>query len=332
MNLVTGAAGFIGSHLVDALLAQGLPVIGIDNLSVGRMSNLADAQRNPNFRFVGGDIRDPGAVNAIMPGVDRVFHLGALADIVPSIERPLEYFSTNVDGTFTVLEAAKKAGVKRFVYAASSSCYGLAETLPTPETAPIRPEYPYALTKRLGEELVLHWAQVYNMPAMSLRFFNVFGPRARTSGTYGAVFGVFLAQKRAGKPYTVVGDGSQTRDFTYVADIVSALIRAADSDICGEAVNIGSGDTYSISYLVSLLGGEVVHVPKRPGEPDSTFADTSKAERLLNWRASVSFEDGVARMLAHLDDFADAPVWVPEQIEKATATWFEYLSPVKQSV
>ena len=324
-TLVTGAAGFIGSHLVDALLARGETVIGIDNLSVGRRANLALAQTSSAFRFIEGDICDAQTLVQAFAGVTSVFHLGALADIVPSIEHPEAYFHANVDGTFAVMQAARAAGVQRVVYAASSSCYGLATQLPTPETAPIQPQYPYALTKRLGEEIVLHWGQVYGIPSIALRFFNVFGPRARTSGTYGAVFGVFLAQKHAGKPFTVVGDGTQTRDFTYVSDVVDALITAHDSTVCGESINIGSGGTYAINALVGLLGGEVVYVPKRPGEPDCTFADVSKAECLLAWRARVPFAEGVARILASIESYGDAPVWTPTTIEAATKSWFTYL-------
>lgn len=324
-TVVTGAAGFIGSHLVDALLAGGETVVGIDNLSVGRLSNLADALTSSTFRFIHGDICDQESIDMALQGATSVFHLGALADIVPSIEQPQAYFHANVDGTFSVMESARRARVQRIVYAASSSCYGLATVFPTPETSAIAPQYPYALTKRLGEELVLHWGQVYGIKSVALRFFNVFGPRARTSGTYGAVFGVFLAQKLAGKPFTVVGDGAQTRDFTYVSDIVDALITARNSDISGESINIGSGGTYSINELVQRLGGDVVYVPKRPGEPDCTFADTAKAQRLLNWKAKVSFESGVSRILASLDSYADAPVWTPAQIEDATKSWFAYL-------
>src|SRR5262249_19179279 len=161
---------------------------------------------------------------------------------------------------------------------------------------PIRPQYPYALTKYLGEQLALHWCQVYGLPVVSLRFFNVYGPRSRTSGTYGAVFGVFLAQKLAGKPYTVVGDGTQTRDFTFVADVADGCARAAASKLSGEVMNVGSGDTYPVNRLVELLGGEKVHIPKRPGEPDCTFADVSRIRKLLGWGARVSFEEGVRVM------------------------------------
>lgn len=322
--LVTGGAGFIGSHLTDRLLADGWDVVALDNLAVGRRANLAAALEHPKLSFHEVDVNDSQAAQHFA-GVDTVFHLAALADIVPSIERPTAYFRANVDGTLAVLEAARAAGVRRFVYAASSSCYGIPDVYPTPEAAEIRPQYPYALTKYLGEQLVLHWAAVYGMSALSLRFFNVYGPRARTSGTYGAVFGVFLAQKLAGKPFTVVGDGTQTRDFTFVSDIVDGLVTAASSPVRGEAINLGSGGTYSVNRLVELLGGPVQHVPKRPGEPDCTFADVAKAERVLGWRARVPLEQGVRIMLEHLEDWRDAPVWDADSVAQATTSWFKYL-------
>jgi UDP-glucose 4-epimerase len=282
-------------------------------------------ESHPHFRFVKADIRDQEAFEGLFDGVDWVFHLAALADIVPSIEKPREYFETNVDGTFNVLEAAKKANVKRFLYAASSSCYGIPSKYPTPESAPIRPQYPYALTKYLGEQLVLHWAQVYQLPALCLRLFNVFGPRSRTTGVYGAVFGVFLAQKLHGKPYTVVGDGKQTRDFTFVADVVDAFYTAALSDLTNDTMNVGSSGHYSVNRLVELLGGPITYIPKRPGEPDCTFADVSKIQAKLGWKAKVSFEEGVKRILARIDEFRDAPLWEPKSIQEATKTWFQYL-------
>ena len=174
--------------------------------------------------FFKADIRDQQSLLPAFKGVDWVFHLAGLVDIVPSIEMPEQYFSANVTGTFNVLECAKANGIKRVIYAASSSSYGIPDVYPTDESSPIKPQYPYALTKYMGEELVLHWSQVYGLPAISLRLFNVYGTRSRTSGTYGAVFGVFLAQKLAGKPLTIVGDGSQTRDFTYVTEIGRAHV------------------------------------------------------------------------------------------------------------
>jgi UDP-glucose 4-epimerase len=185
--------------------------------------------------------------------------------------------------------------------------------------------YPYALTKMIGEQYVMHWADLYGLPCVSLRLFNVYGPRARTCGTYGAVFGVFLAQKRAGLPFTIVGDGSQTRDFTFVSDVADAFVRAAESQLAAVILNVGSGDTYSVNYLVRLLGGDAVHVPKRPGEPDCTLADTEQIQQRLGFRARVSFEDGVRIMLGELENWRDAPVWTPQSIAEATHDWFRFL-------
>ena len=212
-TLVTGGAGFIGSHLVDRLLSDGHDVVVLDNLATGRITNLEQHQGNPHLTFHRLDVSEHEAIRPCFEGVEWVFHLAALADIVPSIQNPLAYHKANVDGTAAVLEAARAAGVKRLVYAASSSCYGLPDVVPTPETAEIRPMYPYALTKYVGEEYVMHWAKTYHLPCVALRLFNVYGPRSRTSGTYGAVFGVFLAQKLAGKPFTVVGDGTPNPRF-----------------------------------------------------------------------------------------------------------------------
>lgn len=325
-SLVTGGAGFIGSHTVDALLALGHEVVVIDNISTGRLQNLDHVKDNPKLTVHVADISDAQAIEGLFDGVDWVFHLAALADIVPSIQHPRAYYQSNVDGTFNVLEASRAAGIKRLVYAASSSCYGIPDVYPTPETSEIRPEYPYALTKWLGEELVMHWHKIYGFPATSTRFFNVYGPRSRTSGTYGAVFGVFLAQKLKGAPYTVVGDGTQTRDFTYVTDIADAIITAAgNDDAIGQVMNVGSCGTYSINKLVELLGGEVTYIPKRPGEPDCTYADTAKIQNLLGWEPKVSFEDGVANMLEHIDYWREAPLWDPSSIAEATRDWFKYL-------
>ncbi len=327
--LVTGGAGFIGSHLVERLLQDGHEVLVLDNLSTGRRQNLAHVENHPRLRFHLADITDLTKISPLFSGVDHLFHLAALADIVPSIQRPLDYFRANVVGTQNVLEAAREAGVSRFVYTASSSCYGIPDVYPTPESAPNRPQYPYALTKALGEQLVLHWAAVYRLPAVSLRLFNVYGPRSRTSGTYGAVFGVFLAQKLAGKPFTVVGDGSQTRDFTFVSDVAEAFVKAAHSSVTGEIFNVGSGHSVPVLRLVELLGGPVTHVPKRPGEPNCTFADIRKIRKELHWEPCVGFEEGVGRMLEHLNDWRDAPVWTPDSIRVATQDWFRYLSPVE---
>ena len=322
--LITGGGGFIGSHLVDSFVKQGHDVIVLDNFSTGRSQNLNHVA--DKIQLIQYDISQTGKWQDYFIGVDWVFHLAALADIVPSIERPNDYYQSNVNGTFNVLEACRRHKIKKIVYSASSSCYGIPDKYPTKENAEIRPQYPYALTKFIGEQMIMHWSQVYNLSAVALRFFNVYGPRSRTSGTYGAVFGVFLAQKLASKPYTVVGDGTQTRDFTFVSDIVDAIIAAAESDVSGEIINIGSDNTYSVNRLVELLGGNVVHIPKRPGEPDCTWADITKAKQLLNWQPKVGLEEGVGILLDNINYWRDAPLWDEKSIAKATEKWFEYLS------
>jgi len=322
--VVTGGAGFIGSHLTERLLKGGANVTVIDNCSTGRLENLESFDDVDNLTIIEADI-SCDQISPYFEGQQWVFHLAALADIVPSIQMPTEYFQANVVGTQRVLEAARAHGVARFLYAASSSCYGIPDTYPTPETAKIQPQYPYALTKYLGEELVLHWHQVYQLPAISLRLFNVYGPRSRTSGTYGAVFGVFLAQKLSAQPYTVVGDGTQTRDFTFVTDVVDAFITAAESDVTGEIMNVGSDNTYSVNRLVELLGGEITYIPKRPGEPECTYADITKIKDRLGWTPSVSFEDGVTEMISNIEYWRQAPVWNEDSIAEATKEWFELL-------
>ncbi len=323
--LVTGGAGFIGSHLVERLLNDGHEVTVIDNYSTGRQANLDHVRGHPGLRIEEADIIMLRPDSPLFAGVDWVFHLAALADIVPSIQMPEQYHRANVDGTLAVLEAAKTAQVKRFIYSASSSCYGIPDEYPTPETSEARPQYPYAFTKYVGEQYVGHWNQVYGLPTVSLRLFNVYGPRSRTSGTYGAVFGVFLAQKLAGKPFTIVGDGTQTRDFTFVSDVADAFVTAAESDVSGGVFNVGSDNTYSVNRLVELLGGETTHIPKRPGEPDCTFADTRRIKEGLGWSARTRFEDGVAAMIAQIDYWREAPVWTPDTIRHATSDWFKYL-------
>jgi len=323
--IVTGAAGFIGSHLVDALLADGHNVIGVDDLSTGREKNLSQASTNPQFRLVLGDIREVDRQALRCESTDWFFHLAGRADLVPSIVNPEDYFQVNVEGTFRALQLARELGVRRFLYTASSTCYGIPDVYPTPETAPCNPEHPYALTKFLGEQMAMHWNRVYQLPVLSLRLFNVYGPRSRTTGAYGAVFGVFLRQKLAGVPFTVVGDGSQTRDFTFVSDVASAFLAAAHSDISGEIFNIGSGQTYAVNRLVGLLGGEKSYIPRRPGEPDCTFADISKVNRMTGWTPSVPLETGVARMLEVIDDWRDAPLWNEKSIASATVDWFKHL-------
>ncbi len=227
----------------------------------------SDIEKNPNKYF---------------DKIDWVFHLAGLADIVPSIDNPTQYFNSNVKGTLNILESSRRANIKKLIYAASASCYGIPDKYPTNENSKINPQYPYALTKLIGEQLIFHWFKVYNMPNISLRFFNAYGPKSRTTGAYGAVFGVFLAQKLAGKPLTIVGDGNQTRDFIHVYDLVDAIIKAAQKGKHGETYNVGNGKETSVNLIANIIGGIKVHVPKRPGEPDRSMADITKIKKQFN--------------------------------------------------
>jgi len=322
--IVTGGAGFIGSHVVELLLSVGFEVLAIDDFSNGQIDNVELFKSNPNYKFYKIDISKPFD-DTLFKGITYVFHLAALADIVPSIEEPIKYHDANVNGTIRVLEASRKHNVKKLVYSASSSCYGIPDICPTPESAEIRPMYPYALTKYIAEQYCLFWCNLYKLPVISLRYFNVYGTRARTNNTYGAVFKVFLKQKLENKPLTIVGDGNQTRDFVYVSDVARANLIAAKSEIVGEIFNIGTGIPKSVNYLAQLIGGDTVNIPKRPGEPDSTHADISKAKKLLHWEPSVSFEEGVKTMLENIDYWKNAPLWTPKDIDEATKSWFKYL-------
>ncbi len=323
-SIVTGGGGFIGSHLCEKLIKAGHKVMVIDNFSVGKKGNLKKIKNK--ITVFNKDIRDFNSINNIFKKADNVFHLAALADIVPSIENPDDYYSTNVTGTYNVLKASINNKVKRFIYSASSSCYGIPDKFPTDENSKISPEYPYALSKRLGEELVIHFAKIYNLNATSLRLFNVYGPKARTSGNYGAVFGVFLAQKIAKKPFTIVGNGNQTRDFTYISDVVDAMMTInKKKDLVGSVLNVGSGRTVSVNRIAKLLGGKKTKIPKRPGEPDVTFANISKITKMTGWKPKISIENGVKLMLNHINDWKDAPVWTPKKIKKETKKWFFYL-------
>ena len=324
--IVTGGAGFIGSHMVDALLDRGFAVRVIDNLIGGREENLAHHAANPDLTLERRDVRSFAPNDTLFHGAKYVIHFAGIGDIVPSIERPLDYMSTNVQGTVHMLECARHAGVEKFVYAASSSCYGLA-SVPTGEDHPINTGYPYALSKYQGEQAAFHWHRVYKLPVNSIRIFNAYGTRSRTSGAYGAVFGVFLRQKLAGTPYTVVGDGTQSRDFLYVTDVALAFLAAAQTSHTGRIYNLGAGNPQSVNHLVELLGGEVAYIPKRPGEPDSTWADISRITQELDWQPRVSFEQGVGNIVANIDYWRNAPLWSPDSIADATKTWFQFMSP-----
>ncbi len=323
-SLITGGAGFLGSHLAESLIKLNHKVVILDNFSTGRKKNIDEIKNK--VKIINCDISKNGKWTRCFKDVDWVFHLAALADIVPSIKKPKNYFNSNVDGTINVLQACNIKRLKKFIYAASSSCYGIPKKYPTTETSKIDPQYPYALTKWMGEELVLHWNKVYNLKAISLRFFNLYGTKSRTDGTYGAMFGVFLAQKLAGLPFTVVGNGKQKRDFTYVTDAVDAIITAAKSKMSGKVFNVGSGKTVSINKIVSLLDGKKIHIPKRPGEPDCTFADISKIKNHLNWTPKIAIEQGIDILKKNINYWKEAPVWTRKKIKIETKEWFKYLT------
>ena len=325
--IVTGGCGFLGSHLVESLLAKNHTVTIIDNLSTGNLDNIKKFKTK--VKLVVADISGSKRIDKYFKNADWIFHLAARADIVPSIEDPKNYFNSNVVGTFKVLQICRDLNIKKFIYIASSSSYGIPKNYPTDELSAIDNKYPYALTKYLAEELVMHWGKLYNIPVLSLRCFNIYGTRSRTTGTYGAVIGVFLGQKINNKPFTVVGDGNQKRDFTYVTDVVDAIIKSAKSKVKNEIFNIGSGQTISINRLAKLIGGKKIFIPKRPGEPSVTFADIKKIKKNINWKPKIGIEDGIKKVLNEISYWKKAPVWTKSKIKFATKNWFKYLGKKK---
>lgn len=323
--LITGGAGFIGSHCVDIFLKNGYEVIVIDNLVGGRIENIEHNAANKNFEFYEKNINDLTIDEMFLDGVEYIVHFAGIGDIVPSIEDPYKYMYTNVLGTVNMLNIANKLGVKKFVYAASSSCYGLAKT-PTSENSPIFVEYPYALSKFQGEEACFHWAKVYGLNVNSIRIFNAYGTRSRTSGAYGAVMGVFLKQKIEKKPFTLVGDGNQKRDFVYVTDVANAFYLASITEHSNEIFNVGAAQPQTINKLIELLGGgDIERLPKRKGEPEITHADIGKIKKLLKWEPEVSFEKGVSFILENISYWKNAPLWDKKSIDDATKTWHQFM-------
>ena len=323
--LVTGGAGFIGSHMVDLLLKNNFKVRVIDNFSGGHEKNFEHHSSNADLEVEKNDICKINVNNNIFKDVEYIFHFAGIGDIVPSIERPIEYINTNVLGTVNILNIARQYPIKKFIYAASSSCYGLAST-PTDEKHSISNLYPYALSKYQGEQCCFHWGKVYKLPVNSIRIFNAYGTRVRTTGAYGAVFGVFLKQKIENQPMTVVGDGLQKRDFLYVTDVAEAFYAASQSTKEGEIYNLGAGSPQTINRLTKLIGGKIEYLPKRPGEPDCTWADITKIKNDLNWKPKVSFEEGVELMIKDIHNWKDAPLWNKDNIKEATKTWFKFMN------
>lgn len=316
--LVTGGAGFIGRHLAKRLAELGHDVAIFDLRS-------SNESFGPSITYYYRDITQPRLHDFRS---DWVFHLAALTDIVPSIERPLSYHRTNVDGTVNVLDHCVRLGAKKLVYASSTSVYGTPNEYPTPETASCNPCYPYALTKHIAEQYVMHWGKIYKLPVISLRITTAYGTGMSVSaGGYGSAIKVFMAQKAHGAPYTVIGDGSQSRDFVSVDDVVDAFIKAAESSVQGEIFNVGSGKPTRIKRLLEILGDSdnIVHLPRRPGEPDITWADITKIRQVLGWIPKATLEKGIDAMLSKLSEWSEVKVWSKEAIIKATAKWDEAL-------
>lgn len=297
ISCVTGGNGFIGSHLAHEIRNRG---------NIVKIADLA-----------GVDVREP-LYKSDFKNIDTVYHLAALSNIIPSIINPRDYYETNVTGTFNVLEAARLAGVKKFIYAASASCYGKSPAIPTWEQSPPSPKYPYALTKYLGEQIVMHYGEVYGMDVVSLRIFNCYGNNSLTKSAYGAMFNTFMAQKANNKPLTIIGNGEQSRDFIYVDDVVEAFILAAQH---GKGIiNVGTGKPTSINRIAEIVGGPKTHIPERSGEPHSIYADITRL-KALGWKESVSIEQGIEKMLANIDYWKNAKIWEPENIAKETEMW-----------
>jgi UDP-glucose 4-epimerase len=291
--LVTGGAGFIGSNLVNTLIEQGDEVIIIDNLSTGKKENL-----NPKAKFIEEDLVNLEKIKPHFKGVDYVYHLAALPRVQLSIEKPVETHKANIDGTLNVLLAAKEAKVKRLIYSASSSAYGNTDVLPTKEDQLPQPMSPYGLHKYTGEHYCRLFSLLYGLETVSLRYFNIYGPHMAFEGAYCTVIAIFLQQKKAGKPLTICGDGTQTRDFTYVDDVIRANLLATTSQKVGqgEVINIGAGDNHSVNEVAEKIGGETTNIPPRI-EPHDTKADTTKAKELLDWQPEVNFDEGIKRTI-----------------------------------
>lgn len=290
--LVVGGAGFIGSNLVDALLSKGHDVHIIDNLSGGKKENI-----NPKAVFHQMDIRNLEEIKPKFIGMDGVFHLAALPRVQFSIENPVLTHDVNITGTMNVFVSAKEASVKRVVYSASSSAYGDQDTMPLTENMMPNPKSPYGLQKYVGEVYAKVWNDVYNIETVSLRYFNVYGPRQNDEGAYALVIARFLKQKREGEKMTITGDGLQTRDFTHVRDVVRANILAMESLNVGkgEVINIGAGHNHSVLEIAEIIGGEYEFVPARL-EPHDTLADNTRARELLGWVPEEDFISAIEEL------------------------------------
>lgn len=290
--IVTGGAGFIGSHVVDALVGKGYDVHVVDNLFAGKKELVPDGVMLHEV-----DIRDYESLKKACEGAEYIFHLAALPSVEGSIQDPDEAYSVNVTGTHNVLMVARDIGAKKVILSSSSSVYGDSDIFPTTEEAPYQPKSPYAMHKAMNELQMQTWSRVYGVPTVCLRYFNVYGPRMNPEGAYALVIGRFLKLRSEGKPLTITGDGTQTRDFVHVHDVASANVCAAESDVCnGEAMNIGSGSQMSINDLARAISDNIEYIEARL-EPHDTCADVSIARARINWTPSITIQEGVKDLL-----------------------------------
>jgi UDP-glucose 4-epimerase len=325
--LITGVAGFIGSHTAEAIADMGYFVKGIDNYASGSPKNIKKLIKRKNFKFKKIDIREIKKNEIFFKNVDYVIHFAGVGSIIPSIEEPSYYFENNIIGTSKVVECCINNNIKSFIYAASSSCYGIANT-PTNEESSISCEHPYALSKYLGEQVSFHMSKIYNLDVKSIRIFNAYGPRINTKGMYGTVFAVFLKQILENKPLTVVGNGKQKRDYVFVSDVANAFILACLKKTKSNIFNIGSDNPKSVNELIELMtkkNHKVIRLKNRPAEPRITHADISRLKKELNWKPKISFEEGVAEIMKDINYWKSSKLWTKSSIKFATKKWFNYL-------
>ena len=297
-SVITGGAGFIGSNLTDHLVRIGHKVVVLDNFVSGKKSNLSHHKKK-DVKIIKLDISKSKNLCKYFKGADYIFHLAALAEIIPSIKNPKKYFNNNVIGNLKVVEAANKVKIKKLIYAASSSCYGTPKKFPTSEKDKIDLKNPYAVTKFIGEEIIMRYALMFKMPNISFRFFNVYGPRLNISGQYSAVIGNFLSQTKNKKPLTIVGNGKQTRDFIHVDDLINAFLKAIKSRYINKIYNLGSGKKTSINKIARIFSGKKKFIPARPGEPKDSLANISKIKKDLKWRPKISIEKGIKKLFGN---------------------------------
>ena len=323
--IVTGAAGFIGSHMVDFLLEKNFYVIGIDNFSNGSIQNLKSAKKNKKFKLIKKDFSKLNK-KQIPKNIYYIFHFAGIGSIVPSIENPLKYFQNNAVKTIEFLELLRNNNIdlKKLVYAASSSCYGLFSKK-TNENTKISIQHPYAYSKYIGEQSCLLWSKIYNLPIVSIRIFNAYGVRFKTTGAYGSVIGVFLRQKLSNYPLTICGDGKQKRDYIYVSDVVEAFYAAAESKYINRVYNLGYGRPNSIKKMSKLISNDFQKIPYRKGEPFATHADISRIKKDLKWKPEVSFKSGMKIIMKNINEWKTAPLWTTKGIKNYTKNWTRYI-------